>query len=329
MNHAAELGLSADQVEQLHLHGYVVVEDLIDLATLDAVRAELHAIVTEAIRGMHAEGRLPEAYEGLDFDHQLARVAMHDIEKAKEVIARIQGVHGEGGHIGPAIFTLMVYPRLLDAMQSLVGPEIIGSSVYRIRPKAPGLVRGAVPWHQDSGYLLGHCDRELIITCWIPMVDATVENGCCYVLPDTHTGGVLRHHTGGSGGYLVIDDEDLPQGAQPIPVPVRKGGALIMTNTTPHASFVNQSDHMRWSVDLRYQSDAVPNNLFKRRDEIRAELPDTEIACYPPEKDFVVRSAAHPERVVHDWRELKRIRDSYVQTPLAPVRPGRWQPVGS
>jgi ectoine hydroxylase-related dioxygenase (phytanoyl-CoA dioxygenase family) len=318
-------GLTPAQVSQFHEQGYLVVERLLPPATIAAVRAELHEVVDRAIRQLHAEGRLADVHADADFDHQLARIARHDLALAGEVIARVHGRAGEGGHIGPAMFDLMTAPPLLDAMASLLGPELVGSSVYRIRPKAPGLAKGAVPWHQDSGYLLGHCDGELIVTCWIPLVDATVANGCLYVLPRTHRQGILRHYTGGPSGYLVIADEDLPPGQQPIPVPVPQGGALLLTNLTPHASFVNQSDHMRWSVDLRYQGAGVPHNVFKTRAELRAELPDTELACYPPEKDFVVRSQLHPERVVRDWRELKRLRDSYLDSgPVTWPRPGRW-----
>ena len=56
------------------------------------------------------------------------------------------------------------------------------------RPKLPKLGRGDVPWHQDSGYVAAHCDKQLIITCWIPLVDATPENGCVQILPRTHRG---------------------------------------------------------------------------------------------------------------------------------------------
>jgi len=318
-------GLTAAQISQFHAQGYLVVENLIAPATLAAVREELHEVVERTIRQLQAEGRLREVFADAGFDRQLACIAQQDLALASEVIARVHGRAGEGGHIGPAMFDLMTHPALLDAMASLLGPELVGSSVYRIRPKAPGLAKGAVPWHQDSGYLLGHCDGELIVTCWIPLVDATVENGCLYVLPQAHRQGILRHYTGGPSGYLVIRDEDLPAEQQPMPVPVPKGGALLLTNMTPHASYVNQSSHMRWSVDLRYQGDQVPHNVFKTRAELRAELPDTEIACYPPEKDFVVRSQCHPDHVVRDWRELKRLRDSYMDSgALVWPRPGRW-----
>lgn len=321
-------GLTQAQQHQLHDLGYVVAPDLIDHATIDAVRSEIDGVVDQYARQMHDEGMLPESYSDAGFDRQLAKIAQHDIAAARELIARVHGERGEGGHMGPAIFDLIRHPKLLDAMESLVGPEIIGSSVYRIRPKAPGLTKGAVPWHQDSGYLMGHCDREMIITCWIPLVDADIENGCLYVIPEAHKHGILQHHTGGSAGYLVINDEDLPPNAKPIPVPVPKGGVLIMTNLTPHASFMNNSDHVRWSIDLRYQNASVPHNVDVHPGDIDPDGPEIEIACHPPEADFILRSPREPDREVRTWQRLEEIRNDYfADAKDLRVRVNRWKRV--
>ena len=44
---------------------------------------------------------------------------------------------------------------------------------------------------------------------------------------------------------------------------MRAGSVLFMTNLTPHASFENNTDIVRWSVDLRYQDAEIPNNMTK------------------------------------------------------------------
>ncbi len=320
--------LTTQQIDFFNEHGYVMAENIIDLETIEALRQEFDEVVRDRIAAMKAEGLVTESYDDQDFDHQLASMARDDLAKAGEVIRRVQQ-GGEGGHIGPAIFNLMRHPVLLDSIAGIVGPEIVGSSVYRIRPKAPGLDRGAVPWHQDSGYLLPHCDRATVITCWIPLVDATEENGCLYVIPDLFKKGILPHYTGGWANYLEILERDFPAGAEPLCVPVPKGGVLFLHNLTPHASKLNTSDHMRWSVDLRYQGPEVPNNVDKMPEEIDYSGPEIEIACYPPEADFVLRSEAHPERVVSDWRILKQRRLDYMQRYAGHRHSlgGRWKPM--
>ncbi len=321
-------GLTDSEQQQLLARGYVLVPDLIDAGTIDAVRTELHGVIDGIARTLVSEGVLPEAYSEDGFDRQLARIADYDMTVARELIARVHGAKGEGGHMGPAIFNLLSHPRLLDTVGAVIGPEIVGASAYRIRPKAPGLDRGAVPWHQDSGYFMEHCDREMILTCWIPLVDATVENGCLHVLPGAHEGGLLEHRTGGASDFLEIRSEDLPADIVPVPVPAPRGSVLILTNLTPHASFMNTSDHVRWSVDLRYQSRAVPNNLGKLPGDIDLDGSEIEIACYPPEADFVLRSDSDPGSVIRDWHQLKALRDDYFEK-RGDLRglPSRWRPM--
>ena len=103
-------------------------------------------------------------------------------------------------HSGRALFEVITHPKLVRKVESFIGPEIVGASAYRIRPKVPGMPSGVVPWHQDSGYFSPHCDDSLILTCWIPLVDATPENGCLQVLPRVHRQGVVRHFTHGPNG---------------------------------------------------------------------------------------------------------------------------------
>ena len=57
--------------------------------------------------------------------------------------------------------------------------------------------------------------------------------------------------------------------------PVPKGGVLLLTNRTPHASFENKTDIVRWSMDLRYQSAALPTNaqITRLPGEARARPP--------------------------------------------------------
>ena len=65
----------------------------------------------------------------------------------------------------------MMLDALVCQVESLVGPEICGSSIFRLRPKVPGYLRGEVPFHQDAGYTMPHCDTILMVTAWVPLID--------------------------------------------------------------------------------------------------------------------------------------------------------------
>lgn len=278
--------LSHRQIAEFRRDGYLVVESLLDWATdLVPVLEEVSA-VCDTLSG-----------NGKNID---------------EIVEAIW----DGKLHGPAFFDLITNPKLLDVAESLVGPEVIASSVYRLRPKLPGHRKSPVPWHQDSAYFSPNCDSLLIITVWIPLVDATEENGCLWVIPGVHQEKqVLTHEQ--CGPYLKLNERALRDRIAPVCVPVVAGGVLLMTNLTPHASFENKSDEIRWSMDIRYQSAVAPTNARITR----LEGEDRGIACYPPESDFLVRSRARPGEVIEDPKAFEQLRE--ISTGQRPPR--RWK----
>ena len=317
--------LTEEQKRQFFDEGWVVVPDLFSLETLEPIRDEIGGIVDRTANELFSGGKIENLREGHSFEERLVAL-LHDRPETWEQHRKaIEGKAG-GGHAGKEMYELLKNERLLNAMESLVGEEIIASSVYRIRPKLPGLDRGEIPWHQDSGYFSAHCDQNLIVTCWIPLVDATIENGCLLVLPKTHQNGVATHHTGGKAGYLVIQDSDLPLPEdRAIYVPVPLGGALLMTNLTPHSSKSNTTNIVRWSVDLRYQGEDVPTNADLEPEDFDPTAADIAVACYAPEGDFYIRSKKHPEKVP-DWERFAARRAKYEAARGLPGPNRGWQP---
>ncbi len=313
--------LTPQQVQFFHEEGYLIVPDVFAPSDLEPLRQKLHAEIGKKARALKAEGKLKDLHARIGFDRRLAALYRDSAENGNAISRHLEGLRGGGFH-APEMFEVIAHPKLLAKVASLLGTkEIVASSVYRIRPKLPKLGRGDVPWHQDSGYFTALCDNHLIITCWIPLVDATVENGCMQILPRTHTGKVVTHHTGGNAGFLVIKDENLPgDPRRSITAACPRGGVVFMTNRTPHCSTPNYSDHIRWSLDLRFQSADVPSNVGLWPKTIDAEgnadaafYEKGNIACYPPEADFLVSSKKTP-KLVTDYAEYARRRETYDQT---------------
>jgi len=313
-------GLSEEQIERFHEEGYLVVDDLFTDEDLQPVIDEITETIDKAAGELVEAGDLSRTYDHLDFAHRLAVLTR---ETDKVAVGMWNGaLHGR------AFFELIRHPKLLDVAESIVGPEIIASSVYRLRPKVPSHKKSPVPWHQDSGYFEPYCDRAVVLTVWIPLVDATEENGCLWVKPRAHRGGeVVTHRRHPSRQYLVIPDEYLPDG-EAICCEVKKGGALLLHNLTPHASFENNTDGVRWSMDLRYQAANLPTNAKIDRLEGEAvgrgdpDDPDyVPPACFPPEADFLVRSRLRPDQVVTDARVFAELRERHLGAPVT----SRWQ----
>lgn len=316
----APKSLTPQQVQFFHEEGYLIAPTVFTPAELEPLRRALHQAVNRKARELKADGKLKNLHARLGFDRQLAAIYRDSPDSGNAISRYLEGLRGGGFH-APEMYGVIAHQKLLAAVGALLGTtEIVASSVYRVRPKLPNLGRGNVPWHQDSGYFAAHCDKQLIITCWIPLVDATVENGCMQILPRTHLGKVVTHHTGGNAGFLVIKDENLPGDPRnAVAAPCPRGGVVFMTNRAPHCSTPNYSDHIRWSIDLRFQSIDSPSNVGVWPKTHDAEGNADEefykkgvVACYPPEADFLVGSKN--KKKVSSYAEYALRRETYDRT---------------
>lgn len=306
--------LTQQQVDFFHNEGYLHVQNVLTDDDLQPAIDEFTGEVDQRARKFVERGELSRTYEEEGFETRLARISQ---ETDKIAISMWNGsLHG------PALFRLISSRRLLDVAEQLCGPELIASGIYRLRPKLPDHGYSVVPWHQDSGYFEPYCDKSLIVSVWIPFVDATRENGCLWVIPKSHRVGLVNHSIDQSGHYLKIDDEDLP-GEEPLCCPVPKGDVLLLTNMTAHASYQNKSNVVRWSMDLRYQSASLPTNaqITHLPGETVASV-ETGIpgACYPPEADVLVRSKQRPREVITTPEQFEKARAAHLGHEI----PDRW-----
>jgi len=299
------------EIAFFHREGYVVLDGVIPHEELQPVIDEITREIDKRARALVAEGKLSRTFEEEGFETRLARISRET--------DRIALAIWNGFLHGPAIFHLIGNPNLVNIAEQLVGEEIIASSVYRLRPKIPNYGYGEVPWHQDSSYFEPYCDKDLVVTMWLPLVDADEKNGCMWVMPGSHRSPVVRHTVSANGKYLQIDPKEFPRTGRRVACPVRKGGVLLVTNRTAHASFKNNTDHVRWSMDLRYQNANLPTNAKVTRlpgEAVHNEENGVPIACYPPEADFLVRSVKRPQEVVTDPDRFRQIRERHVSIPV-------------
>lgn len=272
--------LTPEQIRFYDREGYLVLPRLLTDADLAPARAAMEHKVDLIADELYADGLVTNRRESAPFATRLARLfdgltEAHFLRYGRSWRDRL-----------PGYFHLMSNPKILDAVESLIGPEIFANPVYNTRPKVPGVAAGAVPWHQDKSYWPGARSNP-VITVWIPLVDATQENGCLQIWPRTHRSDLLSFHaevrTG--TGYTEIDDEHLVRARrEAVGLPLAAGGAILFNDRCVHRSTPNHTDHVRWSVDLRYQptdQDPMPQHGA----------------------GFLARSRRYPERVatLEDW----------------------------
>ena len=235
-----ELRMTAAELEQFRTQGWCIKKGVFDpIADFRPLEQVIDSVMDAAIDEQIAEGAMTEAeaYRGAPFDERLGLIQAANEAAGIAIGGQVYAAMSVGGQ-GDELLRLLRHPNLLSLVADLVGPDIIGSSVFRIRPKVPYYERGEVPFHQDSGYTMAHCDQTLVVTAWVPLVDARVENGCLWVLPWDFSEGIIPHKTGGKAGYLEITPQDLSDfaladGRRPVPMELDAGDVLLLHNLSP------------------------------------------------------------------------------------------------
>lgn len=101
------------------------------------------------------------------------------------------------------------------------------------------------PWHQDSWYFPFEPPRP-VVGLWLAVTEATVANGCLWVLPGSHTEPVHDHvpdrRPGANYGYVEIVDHDFTAAR---PVLMAPGDLLVFDSHLMHRSTDNTSDGIR------------------------------------------------------------------------------------
>ncbi len=287
----------ASIVSQFAEYGYVLLEDVLDPEEdLTPIVRDYEALLDTLAERWFGQGLISSAYHGLPFAQRFAAVALEAGRAGINWIQHFDFSLPQGGvtadtpiHHSEAVFNLLTHPRLLDVAEQLLGPEIVVNPIHHVRLKPPeaqvpahmrGGLTARTPWHQDQGVALPEADNSDILTVWLPITPATVENGCLSVIPGSHRGELVTHCPGVGGVQIP---ERLLAGPG-MPVPMRPGSILLLHRLTQHASLTNVSQGIRWSFDLRYQPAGQPTGR-------------------PAFPAFLARSRAHPEQVVTDWRD--------------------------
>lgn len=218
--------LSAEQRAAFDADGFIVVHDVFDADTLAAVHAELAPMVervNELLRGVDG-GRISVAAA------DRLGVCPHAVVLS-EVLRRF---------VASSPFT--------DVCADLVGDDVRlywDQAVYKYPANDEPVL-----WHQDNGYT--YVEPQDYLTCWVPLVDATLDNGCVWVLPGVHRLGTLAHREDRLGFTCLPEGTD---GAVAVPCPA--GSMVVFSSLTPHRTGPNHTDAMRPAYIVQYLADGA------------------------------------------------------------------------
>lgn len=120
--------------------------------------------------------------------------------------------------------------------------------------RKPPRIGESLPWHQDEAYW----EPSLVyraLGCWMPLDEATLENGCMSFIPGSQLGEVMPHrHVGDDPSvHALFTSPDPADIARAVAVPTPAGGAVFHHSRTLHASGPNVSDRVRRAYANEWQ----------------------------------------------------------------------------
>lgn len=210
----------------------------------------------------------------------------------------------------PWVDALVRHPRVLDAVEDVLGPDILvfWATFFIKEPGSPAFAA----WHQDSTYF--GLEPHEHLTAWIALSDASKEAGCMDVLPPNgqprqyhHVRG-LKNSLNASGQHIVepLDESRITS------MELRAGEMSFHNTLCPHRSPPNTATYRRVGFGVSYipahvrstGSHRIPALLVRGRDKGNFDLLPAPRGEFDPEAIAIADRAQ--QRVFEHLDEQKK-----------------------
>ena len=158
----------------------------------------------------------------------------------------------------PELESIQFRVNAASMAQQLLGPAVRPLGEHAIFK--PARIGAQTPWHQDEAYWDENFDYTSL-SIWMPLQEATAENGCMQFIPGSHKLEVLPHHTINYDPRihgLEVDEVD-PSRSAICPLP--PGGATFHQSRTLHYTGPNLSDSPRRAYILIFGLEPKPRKV--------------------------------------------------------------------
>jgi phytanoyl-CoA hydroxylase len=230
-------GLSRAQIEAYWRDGFVVARGLFAPSEL--------APWLERTRALASGAAPPPPPMKLVRDVMVAKGAVEP-RTPEHAICKINFFEND-----PVLVSYAREGKLLDCVESLVGPEILFVNSMVVT-KPPG-VDARHPLHQDLLYF-GFRPGDAVVGTWTALEPVTRANGCLAVLPGSHRGALLPHEMPGwehvNFGFLGVRGIDA--GAERVHVEMEPGDTLLFHSLLIHGSGTNRTEDFRRAISAHY-----------------------------------------------------------------------------
>jgi ectoine hydroxylase-related dioxygenase (phytanoyl-CoA dioxygenase family) len=219
---------SQEQLDAFAREGYLRWGPLLGKAEVDALREEYDRVFAEAERA--GSYRNLSADQRVDPEKRGSRQMLQIINMCERSLA----------------FRRLLYDeRILAVVRAILGPNLMLFHDQALYKRAR--TGGAVVWHQDNGYW--RCAPANLMSCWIALDDATVDNGAMQVVPGSHLA-PQRHGTAVETDQLLEAPTPPPERVAAVELPA--GGCMFHHCQTLHYTAPNDTDRPRRAFIIHF-----------------------------------------------------------------------------
>jgi non-heme Fe2+,alpha-ketoglutarate-dependent halogenase len=152
----------------------------------------------------------------------------------------------------PFVAELVRHPAVLDAVESLVGPDVLlWDSSFIVKEPGDGK---RVSWHQDLTYW-GLEPTESVVSIWLALAPATVESGAMKMIPASHLGPIRRHRDTFASDNILTRGQEIAEEideSRAVDIVLAPGEMSLHHGRIFHGSQPNRSADRRIGFNAQY-----------------------------------------------------------------------------
>ena len=160
----------------------------------------------------------------------------------------------------PWLCDVVRHPRLLDALEDLIGPNILcwGASFFTKKAHDPRFIS----WHTDS-FVYGFEPSETV-TAWLGFNDSTVESGCLRYIPGSHKKTATHEIKPNPNNLATLGQNviGVPE-EKAVNAELKAGQVVFHHESVVHSSGPNTANHPRIGFSIHYVAPHVKETRFE------------------------------------------------------------------
>jgi phytanoyl-CoA hydroxylase len=242
MNHeGGMIMLTQAQLDEFHVNGFLKGDVVLSDAEVELLREQLDLVMEgKSVKQPVLNRNLLEyADSGMGMD-------MKKSEKVVQIVNIWMA--------SDAYFQHAKNPRVCEEIAQLCDTDTVRIWHDQIQYKPP-VTGGPTGWHQDhpAWPVIQPAD---LVSAWIALDDAVIENGCMWMVPGSHKWGNQQKYMRSDAQFMPYHTEPslLPPGAEvkAVPFEIKKGQVGYHHSLTWHGSPHNRSERKRRAIAVHY-----------------------------------------------------------------------------